>query len=156
MTRARSKRILINLNFYDLENKPLVYPPEAHTHAIVDVDGLELALDDLQDQIDTLDTDKASKSYARHLGAFVSFTDENGQTIDPAGLNAWGIKLVTRNGKVLHKAGTLTGFSSENVVEVTTSGIVLLVPAALNPRYEIDVYAISIIELPTPSWMEEN
>jgi len=87
MTRARSKRILINLNFYDLENKPLVYPPEAHTHAIVDVDGLELALDDLQDQIDTLDTDKASKSYARHLGAFVPsnkkfrFFSPTGETI---------------------------------------------------------------------------
>lgn len=81
---------------------------------------------------------------------FVQFTDDNGQAINPAGLTAWGIKLVTRTGKVLLKAGTLTGFSEENVVEVTAAGVVLLVPAALNPRQEVDVYAVSIIELPHP------
>jgi len=81
---------------------------------------------------------------------YMEFTDDAGQVIDPAGLTAWGIKLVTRQGKVLHKAGTLTGFSMENVVEVTETGVVLFVPAALNPRQEVDVYAVSILELPHP------
>jgi hypothetical protein len=81
---------------------------------------------------------------------FVQFTDDNGQAIDPEGLTAWGIKLVTKQGKVLHKACTLTGFSPDNVVEVTVTGVVLFVPAALNPKQEIDVYAVSILELPHP------
>lgn len=80
----------------------------------------------------------------------MEFTDDNGLVIDPAGLTAWGIKLVTKHGKVLHKAGTLTGFSMDNVVEVTENGVVLFVPAALNPRQEVDVYAVSILELPHP------
>lgn len=46
MTRARKKSIQVNLNYNDLEGKPLEFPPEAHTHEILDINGLQIRLDE--------------------------------------------------------------------------------------------------------------
>jgi hypothetical protein len=81
---------------------------------------------------------------------FIQFAGDDGSALDPASFSGWGVKIVTRHGQVLHRAGTISSHTIENVVETTDTGIILLLPGALNPKQEVDVYAISIIELPHP------
>jgi len=66
-------------------------------------------------------------------------------------LLAWGVKIVTRYGKILLKVGTVNGHSMDNVQLISNTQVQITLPASIHPKQEVDIYAVSVIEIAEPS-----
>lgn len=60
---------------------------------------------------------------------------------------AWGVKILTRYGKILLKAGTVAGHSMENVQLISNTQVQITLPSNIHPKQEVNIYAVSVIEI---------
>ena len=80
-----------------------------------------------------------------------SFTDENGITYALADLLGYGVKFVDTDGRVILKAGTIDGYDAAAAVQIQPTEIQINLPAELCPKKNVQVKAITIIEIADPN-----